>query len=401
MPKLTRKYGPRDAKGRRSFKGYYAEFYDPNRKPRQKVVSLKTKDGSAARAAMARIERDYSAREYDPWTDPTPVGRNGVALTEAIERFLQSRRDDKCSTPTVQTYQYVLGPFARRLPPDALVTHVTTRHVVAFLESGGRKPATVKTHRERLRIFARWCRDHRLAPPTWDPVPERARGKVERSQTSPKYFTVDELARLLRAIEADGQMRPSAARMAAELHDVVVFTVNTGLRRGEVCALRWSDVDVPRNGAAGTVRVSNRGAHSTKSGRERAVPLVGDALAIVRRRLANRTGEGDGFVFPGARGGQLSGGYLGGVFRKYVRLARVRDGDAHNFHSLRHTFGTLAVNRGFDLYRLKEVMGHSDIAMTTRYARIHARALTTDMEKAFGSGLVESHEATPVEHVSA
>jgi hypothetical protein len=61
-----------------------------------------------------------------------------------------------------------------------------------------------------------------------------------------------------------------------------------------------------------------------------------------------------------------------------------------NFHSLRHTFASWAVMRGMDLYRLKEIMGHSDIQVTMRYAHLRPDATRKDMERFFGNGRQET-----------
>jgi integrase len=144
------------------------------------------------------------------------------------------------------------------------------------------------------------------------------------------------------------------------------------------------------------VRVANSEDFTTKSGRERTVPLVGEALDALRRRSAMRRTESPSeFVFPGAGGEMLSGHYLSKRFRAFVSAARLRDADAHNFHSLRHTFGTWAVSRGVDVYRLKEIMGHARIETTLQYARLRPVTLFSEMERAFGGGLLPHREGAP------
>ncbi len=93
-------------------------------------------------------------------------------------------------------------------------------------------------------------------------------------------------------------------------------------------------------------------------------------------------------MFTGTRGGPLNAEYLGKRFRMLVRAARLPGAAKHNFHSLRHTFGTLAVSRGVDIYRLKEVMGHARIETTMRYAKLRPVTLAAEIERAFGGGLV-------------
>lgn len=166
------------------------------------------------------------------------------------------------------------------------------------------------------------------------------------------------------------------------MHDAVVFAVGTGLRRGELCALRWDAVDL----ADGVIRVAHTEDASPKSGRERIVPLVGDALEIVVRRAACLSGDASPFVFPRRGGEKLAGDYLGKRFAEYRKRSGLREG--LTFHGLRHTFGSYSVMRGMDVYRLKEIMGHSDVKTTMIYAKLKPTSLRPDMRMCFGAGIL-------------
>jgi integrase len=157
------------------------------------------------------------------------------------------------------------------------------------------------------------------------------------------------------------------ARAAVNEQDAAVFVVAayTGLRQGELCALRWGDVDFAKR----LVHVRrNLPAHGVerepKSGTVRSVPLV-DRAAAVLDRLSRRerwTGEHD-HVFVNALGGPVDHARLRIRFREardQAGLKRLR------FHDLRHTFGTLAV-RVFPLTDVKAYMGHADIQTTMLY----------------------------------
>ena len=76
--------------------GYTAIFYDPDRSPKQKYVTLRTKDKTVARRKLANLERQYSLGAFDPWKDAAP--HEGVHLSEAIERYLKARNDRRPKT---------------------------------------------------------------------------------------------------------------------------------------------------------------------------------------------------------------------------------------------------------------------------------------------------------------
>lgn len=90
---------------------FYASFFDADRSPKKKRISLKTKDKSTARAKLAKWERAWELGEIDPWTDNLhaflkPKGKaKSLSLSESKEAFLQSRREMNASENTLRTYK--------------------------------------------------------------------------------------------------------------------------------------------------------------------------------------------------------------------------------------------------------------------------------------------------------
>jgi integrase len=174
----------------------------------------------------------------------------------------------------------------------------------------------------------------------------------ERRQLDVDVFTPEEVWALVRAAgsEQDGAVYLTAAF--------------TGLRRGELLALRWRDIDFP--GAAIRVRASYAmGRVSTpKSGKIRAVPLAPDvAAALARLAARDRWTTEDDLVFVGELGGYLDGSALRRRYLDALKRAGLRE---LRFHDLRHTFGTRVIAKA-DIVRVQEWMGHADIQTTRRY----------------------------------
>jgi integrase len=185
---------------------------------------------------------------------------------------------------------------------------------------------------------------------------ENAAADVEKFQARPsgdiQVFSPEEVWVLVRAVgsEQDGALFLTAAF--------------TGLRMGELLAVRWRDVDFPGN----VVRVrasSYLGQLTTsKSGKVRAVPMapaVAAALAPLSRR-EHRTGDDD-LVFAGVTGGFLDGSALRRRYKAALAAAGLRP---LRFHDLRHTFGTRMIAKA-DIRRVQEWMGHADVQTTMRY----------------------------------
>jgi integrase len=156
------------------------------------------------------------------------------------------------------------------------------------------------------------------------------------------------------------------ARAAASEQDGAIYLTAafTGLRRGELIALRWRDVDFA--GSLVRVRASYAGGALTtpKSGKVRSVPLapeVAQALAKLSQR-ERFTGEDD-LVFASAVGSYLDGSALRRRYKDALAAAALRP---LRFHDLRHTFGTRIIAKA-DIRRVQEWMGHADIQTTMRY----------------------------------
>jgi integrase len=145
-------------------------------------------------------------------------------------------------------------------------------------------------------------------------------------------------------------------RAAASAQDAALFVTAafTRLRRGELLALRWLDVDVSMS--AIRVRASYAGGALTmpKSGRVRSVPMapdVGRVLATLGER--GRFTSDDDLVFASEVGGYLDGSALRRRYGQALKRAGLRP---LRFHDLRHAFGTRMIGRAH-IRRVQEWMG--------------------------------------------
>ena len=369
-PKLREKYAY-DGGEKTELLNYYAEFYDRQCQPARKRINLGTKNEGAATLKFAKMVEKYHRGEFDPWRDSYYDDRTTVQ--EAAQLYLDDQ-SPTWSASSTETYETVLRIFHESLPIGYPLYGVQTDDVTAFLEGRDLARATKQSYQDRLRIFFTWCVDRRLVKD--NPVPDRGRGKAGRSSSVPNFLTEDQYHRLIECIEKDAAAK-SLSHGNRWLLDAIEFAVGTGLRRGELCALRWDAVDL----GFGMITVRVTEDFSPKSGRERRVPLVGRAREIVERLRADGAVDGE-LVFRGASGGPMGENYLSQRFRFYRRQAGIPEGIS--FHSLRHTFASWFVQRGGDLYRLKEIMGHADIKTTLKYANLSPEALVKEMEKCFG-----------------
>lgn len=211
-----------------------------------------------------------------------------------------------------------------------------------------------------------------------------------RSDDTWTYLQKDEIRTVVQGELRDGTPLPLFQ------HTVFTFAIYSGLRAGEIWGLRWADVDLSNRVV--TVRFNRRG--PTKNGKIREVPLLPPAHRALSLWKSERPGLGGALVFPKrVRKGEVAGepfgeGYNAGWMDRvdYRRPAGERElvqlpgwstklGISRyvRFHDLRHTCASHLVmgtwGRPWRLDEVREVLGHSSIKVTERYAHLAPDAL--------------------------
>lgn len=182
----------------------------------------------------------------------------------------------------------------------------------------------------------------------------------EREHMRNEFLTPPQLGRLLDACK---KLRSSKALPA-----IVCLGAEHGASRQESLDLKWSDIDSDYEGK-GRIRLLR-----TKNGRERTeylMPRTREAILQWREHQAwmrhrkRIEDKGPGFVFS-----KLDGRRLGGFSRSWRKLREIAGFPKLHFHDLRHTFCSNLILSGSDLKDVKEMIGHSDLSMTDRYAHL-------------------------------
>jgi integrase len=185
-------------------------------------------------------------------------------------------------------------------------------------------------------------------------------------------------------------------RAAPTEQDAVLITVAafTGLRLGELRALRWRDVNWSRRYIQIRRSFSDTAEKTPKSGKARSVPMS-DPVARALDALSKRdmfTGTDDR-VFCTPTGGVVDEGQTRDMFYAALKTAGIdRDrgtGQLLRFHDLRHTFGTIAAEK-FALPTVQSWMGHADVQTTMRYVHHRDRGDEADAL----SALIEGERVT-------
>ena len=206
---------------------------------------------------------------------------------------------------------------------------------------------------------------------------KRAR-RVWKLSTNPAADLERPRVRNAKSIEVYAPEEVWALVRAADEQDGVTYLVAAfcGLRMGEVLALRWREVDFTRRVIRVRESYTQHRVDTPKSSSMRAVPMA-DPVAKALAQLANReafNGDGD-LVFPNEVGEHQNPKRLRQRYRATQAAAELRP---LSFHDLRHTFGTLAINRA-DPVQVQHWMGHADLKTTMRYLHYRQRADEADL----------------------
>jgi integrase/recombinase XerC len=288
------------------------------------------------------------------------------AIGPEIDRFLDDLAREGAAPKTLASYRSDLAAFARWFQQStgevfgaAAVTPTDLRdHRAAMLTLGGRKPATVNRRLAALRRFFRWAKATKLVG---DLPTEGIRG-VNTPKTAPKSLPKREVDRLLRAVERDGNMRDLA---------ILAVLRHTGIRVGELCALRPGDVAISER--KGTLRV-----RSGKGGTYREVPLNADARRAIAAYLAVRRASASDALLLGASGEPLGPQGVADLVAKYARRAGL---DGVTPHTLRHSFARQLLDAGASLVDVAALLGHAKLETTAIYTQPHPRDLERAVER--------------------
>lgn len=144
---------------------------------------------------------------------------------------------------------------------------------------------------------------------------------------------------------------------ADHLTPIILLAMNTGMRRGELLQLCWTDIDFEQRQL--TIR-----AETAKSSKTRRIPLNDPAYQVLSAWKETNFVE-KGLVFSSEGGEALT--TIKTSWRGLMKKALIED---FRFHDLRHNFASQLVMKGVDLNLVRELLGHSDYATTLRYAHV-------------------------------
>ena len=312
-------------------------------------VDYRTPDGKRHRPIIGSQKlamRYYQARQAEIFENRyQPAAPVRMTFSELAAKALESKRGRIAPRSWDTEAQRIKAIEDTTTLGSALIDTVTAATIDALLTkilNSGKSGATCNRYRSALSSCFSYAVDMELLAKN----PVRKVRKYPEAECRRRFLAADE----------EPALRQAVRKNYPEREPELVLILHTGLRKGEMFALRWVDVDLER----GQIIVQD--SDYAKTGFH-AVDLNSAAVAALRELYANSNGRAK-VCQPGCY--SKSNKWL----RDAIKIAGIEDLRPHD---LRHTFASRAIERGVDLPTVQECLGHRSI-LTTRRRYVHLSA---------------------------
>lgn len=284
------------------------------------------------------------------------------------------------SKRTLASYKWTFEKYVYPAPlGEMLMEEVTPAQITAFLleiqAKGQANSSVVRLYAVLSGFFKAAYLDDTISKNPMDKVQKPTPRKDELKREGPEAYTEAELAYILDCLQAE----------PLKWRALVSVLIETGIRRGECCALKWSDIDfkahrITISGSLAYTPEDGVYLDTPKNGRQRAVSITSATAAMLqdlRREQAQKAVSAWVFTQDGSPDPMHPDSPS-----RYLAAMGKRHGIEHlHPHKLRHSFASVAITNGADVVSVSELLGHSDTAITLR---IYSHANEESLERASG-----------------
>ena len=314
---------------------------------RKEMVGTQLRDGMTAyKASVTRSQRIQQTIGKPKSSKPRPHYREIFHTFNSIfNEYLKHRQIKSIDQDTYRYQKHIQSHFGERTPES-----ISFDEYKEFRDriSGDRKAATVRNILELMRRISNFGVRYQMTNGLSFPI-EMPNLNNQKTET----LTEEELKRLLSAMDQD---------LDQNIAKIMKLALFTGMRKGEIFNLEWSDVDFENR----LITIRN-----PKSGRDEHIPMNQSTYDLLMSHTIHDLNPD--LVFPNKFGKRRVD------IRKGVDRIKKRAGLPKEFrgmHGLRHVFASrLASSGNVDLYRIQKLLTHKSPQMTQRYAHLHNEVL--------------------------
>ncbi len=326
-------------------KHYYVQF---NFRGKTYIKSTKTSNKRIAE----RMEHEWKEQVHRE----VELGElQRIKLKDALIGYCEDKKNTGCKEYAKSNARLLTDKFDVELYVD----EIRDWHLVRFKslrEAEGLSPLTIKHNFQGIRSTVQWAKDHGYK------TSHLTYPKMKMPKHRLRYLSLDEEKRFLQELDPTRDIpfrQPYAARPKLEnqkrqdMYDLVVLLLDTGARYGEIANILWSRIDLENR----TINLWR-----PKVRNESIIYMTSRVHAILTRRSADRQGE---HVFCNEKG--EARGYAAKGIRLCIKNAGLED---FKIHDLRHTAASRLIQNGMSLYEVAQILGHTDVQTTQRYAHL-------------------------------
>ena len=318
----------------------------------------------------------------------------GETVSDLLDQWLEHLASRGRSPTTLREYHRLADKIVRPELGRVKLAKLTARDLDNLYTRLGKtgpdrdhglKPASVR------RVHALICAALHQAK-RWQLVSENVALDASPPPMNSREIVAPDLVAVKRIIEAAEAIEPTLAK-------VLAIAALTGARRGELCALRWNDLDLQRGIltiARSVYEVAGGGWHEkdTKTHQLRHIPLDEVALGILRlhrdtvEKLAAEMGlslADNAFMFCRSPAGLEP--IRPDVLTKFTVRVAVRAGVPTHLHALRHFSATQGIALGYDVVTVSKRLGHRDPSVTLRVYSHEIQELQRDLSASLGKAI--------------
>jgi len=326
---------------------YYLWYMDAQGRKRKISTKSATKSG-----ALVFLQ---SFKPQEMVTTTSAPGAPRKKVSDLFNEFqthsatIHTRHTQRCYKDCMDQFLEAIG--------DKEIAKVGVREIESFLEKKQREVSNWTSRKHHIVLASVFEAAKRWGYINSNPCRQIVRAKMV--EVHPVFFSVEELKKVCDSID-DNNIR-----------DLALCAFATGMRLGEICSLRWPQIDLSRK----LINVESSEGFITKSKKCRVIPMNDMVLKLLKRQEKKRSCD---YVFH-LDGRKYLEDHISKTFKKYVIKSGVNP--KLHFHSLRHGFCSVLVQRGVSLYEVQKLAGHSSPSVTQIYSHLQPEQLHNTVNK--------------------
>jgi len=329
-----------------------------NKSPYYQLIYLR--DGKRTTVSTGTSDR-FKAEVFKATFSPDQKANQLVInkpISPLLSKFINEYKTYVINTYSEKYLKKAVTPAFNQLTkyiPDACLEKITIKNVDDFISMvySKSKFAASLYHRTLKAAFNKAV--------IWNYIQANPFNKIKTPKVAksfPVYLSEVELIQILN--KTDDQL----------LKNIFTTAFYTGMRLNEILNIKWSWINFSQD----IITVKNSDGFKTKSKSERIIPIHHKVKSILLGYFPLGTQPKNDLIFYRKNNIKLNGEFISKQFKEAVRAADLND-DIH-FHSLRHSFASNLVQRGVNLYVVKELLGHENIKTTQIYSHLTQSSLS-------------------------